>query len=69
MFVISTIKDNQVKKENGGIQGEGIAASEAAYYVSPHIHPLLSPRLPVLLSSCTGTLCDTAVLSVEGAWC
>lgn len=46
-----------------------MAASEAAYYVSPHIHPLLGPRLSVLLSSGTGTLCDTAELSVQGAWC
>lgn len=44
-----------------------MAASEAAYYVAPHIHPLLGPRLSVLLSSGTGTLCDTAELSVQGA--
>lgn len=46
-----------------------MAVSEAAYYVAPHIHPLLGPRLSVLLSSCTGTLCDTALLSVQGVWC
>lgn len=43
-----------------------MAASETAYYVAPHIHPLLGPRLSVLLSSGTGTLCDTAKLSVQG---
>lgn len=44
-------------------------ASEDAYYMSPHIHPLLGPRLSLLLNSCTGTLCDPAELSVQGAWC
>lgn len=65
------ISDNQEKKKKviSSAQGEGMAASEAAYYVAPHIHPLLGPRLSVLLSSGTGTLCDTAELSVQGGWC
>lgn len=37
-----------------------MAASEAAYYVSVHIHPLRGSRLSVLLLSGTGTLCDAA---------
>lgn len=49
------------------IQVKGMVASEAAYYVPPHIHPLLGPRLSVLLSSGTGTLCDIAELSVHRA--
>lgn len=37
-----------------------MAASEAAYYVSLHIHPLRGSRLSVLLLSGTGSLCDAA---------
>lgn len=44
-----------------------MAASEAAYYVALHIHPLQGPRLSVLLLSGTGSLCDTAELSVQGS--
>lgn len=44
-----------------------MAASEAAYYVVPRIHPQRGPRLSVLLHSGTGTLCDAAELSVQGA--
>lgn len=46
-----------------------MAASEAAYYVAPHIHPQRGPRLSVLLRSGTGTLRDAAELSVQGVWC
>lgn len=42
----------------GCTEGEVMAASEAAYYVSLHIHPLRGSRLSVLLLSGTGTLCD-----------
>lgn len=44
----------------GCTEGEVMAASEAAYYVSLHIHPRRGSRLSVLLLSGTGTLCDTA---------
>lgn len=37
-----------------------MAASEAAYYASVHIHPLRSSRLSVLLLPGTGTHCDAA---------
>lgn len=44
----------------GCTEGEVMAASEAAYYVSVHIHPLQGSRLSVLLLSGTASLCDAA---------
>lgn len=66
----SHIHDRRQREKNiMSIQGEALEGSEAAYYVVPHIHALLGPRLSVLLLwAHTGTLCDAAELSVQRAW-
>lgn len=61
----SMVRDEQ-GKNICSIQREGMAEAKATYYVAPLIHPLLGPRLSVLLCwAHTGTLCDTAELSVQ----